>query len=68
VGDDAQGHALVLHWNGSSWLPQVSANAGVTDNLLGGASRIPGSSSVWAVGFTLTSGDVDRTLIERGAG
>lgn len=57
---------LAQRWNGTSWLPQVSANSGPTDNLLQAASAVPGAGYVWAVGFRLTSSGVDQTLIEQG--
>jgi hypothetical protein len=58
---------LVQKWNGTSWISQASANTGATDNLLEGASAVPGGSFVWAVGFSLTASGVDHTLIERGS-
>ena len=57
---------IAERWNGSSWAVQASADVGATDNLLTGAAAIPGTGSVWAVGFRLTSSNVDQTLIERG--
>ena len=56
---------LAEQFNGASWATQPSANVGTTDNLLTGATRIPGSGGVWAVGFHLTATGPDQTLIER---
>ena len=69
VFPDTSKHLAQLYrerWNGSSWAVQASADVGATDNLLTGAAAIPGTGSVWAVGFRLTSSNVDQTLIERG--
>jgi hypothetical protein len=59
---------LAARWNGLSWIPQVAPNVGTTDNLLQAAARIPGATNAWGVGFRLTSGGVDQTLIVRGGG
>ena len=56
---------LAQRWNGSNWVADASANVGATDNLLTGATAIPGTASAWAVGFRLTASNVDQTLIER---
>jgi hypothetical protein len=58
---------LANRWNGLSWALETSPNVGSTDNLLQGASRIPGTSTGWAVGFRLTSSGLDQTLIMRGS-
>ncbi|MEA2148164.1 MAG: hypothetical protein QOG59_3751, partial [Solirubrobacteraceae bacterium] len=50
-----------------SWALEASPNVGSTDNLLQAASRIPGTSTAWAVGFRLTSSGLDQTLIMRGS-
>ena len=57
---------LAEQFNGTSWSILPSANIGATDNLLTGAARIPGTTSVWAVGFHLTAAGPDQTLVERG--
>jgi len=56
---------LAARWNGTSWAADPSASVGTTDNLLNGAAAIPGTRSAWAVGFRLTTGGGDQTLIER---
>jgi hypothetical protein len=56
---------LAQRFNGASWAADPSANVGSTDNLLTGASAIPGTASAWAVGFRLTVSGPDQTLIER---
>ena len=58
---------LAEQFNGTSWSIVPSVNVGATDNLLMGAARIPGTTSVWAVGFNLTATGPDQTLIERGS-
>jgi hypothetical protein len=58
---------LAEQWGGMSWTIVPTVNAGTTDNLLTGAARIPGTTSVWAVGFHLTATGPDQTLIERGS-
>jgi hypothetical protein len=60
--------SLALRWTGTSWAGQVTPVVGTSDNLLKAASRIPGATTAWAVGFRLTSADVDQTLILRGGG
>jgi hypothetical protein len=56
---------LAEQFNDTSWSIVPSVNVGATDNLLMGAARIPGTTSVWAVGFNLTATGPDQTLIER---
>lgn len=57
---------LALGWNGTSWAGVATPNVGSTDNLLQGASRIPGTATAWAVGFHLTTGGPNQTLILKG--
>ncbi len=56
---------LAETWNGTSWAIQPTPNVGTTDNLLKGASSVPGASTAWAVGFHLTNGGPYQTLILR---
>jgi len=55
---------LAARSNGATWSADPSVSVGTTDNLLQGATAIPGTRSAWAVGFRLTAG-ADQTLIER---
>jgi hypothetical protein len=58
---------LALRWNGSSWSTVATPNAGAADNLLKGATAIPGKTGVWAVGDHLTAGGgPTKTLVLRG--
>ena len=43
------GRGLILHWDGSQWSIVNSPNSG-TGTWLFGMARIPGSSTIWAVG------------------
>lgn len=58
---------LAERFNGTSWSIVPSGNTSTTDTLLAGTARIPGTTSVWAVGFRLTATGPDHTLIERGS-
>jgi hypothetical protein len=64
------GRTLALQWNGTSWVTQPTPNVGTADNMLLGATAIPGTGPVWAVGlrvFVIPSGfRVDQTLILKG--
>ena len=44
------GQTLIEHWNGTAWRIVSSPNPGSTDNGLGGVARVPGTSTLWAVG------------------
>jgi hypothetical protein len=57
---------LVLRWDGTGWATVPSANAGSTDNALQAAAAVPGSTTVWAVGFRYTSGGISQTLTLKG--
>jgi hypothetical protein len=58
---------LAERWDGTSWTLRPTPNVGAADNLLRGASQIPGTSEVWAVGFHLSSGGPTQTLVLRGS-
>jgi hypothetical protein len=58
---------LAETWSGASWSFAATPNVGSTDNLLKGVAAIPGTTSVWAVGFHLTTGGPDGTVILRGS-
>ncbi len=54
---------LAETWSGTSWSVSPTPNVGTSDNLLQGVTAIPGTSSVWAVGFHLTPGGPYQTVI-----
>lgn len=60
VGDDGQGHALALRFDGVGWSPVAVPPAGASDVLLG--VRAFSSSDVWAVGDQ-TAGTTAKTLV-----
>jgi hypothetical protein len=57
---------LAQQWNGTGWATQSTPNVGTSDNLIGGASAVPGTTTVWAVGFLLAGSGQQQTLILRG--
>jgi hypothetical protein len=44
------GQTLLEHWNGTAWRIVSSPNPGSADNRLAGVARVPGTSTLWAVG------------------
>jgi hypothetical protein len=54
---------LVEHWNGSSWTVQRSPSPVTGNNTLSSVAATS-SSNVWAVGYTLSTGGQQKTLIE----
>ena len=57
---------LAERWDGSSWFVRATPNVGAADNMLRGASPIPGSIELWVAGAHLTSGGPTQTLLLRG--
>jgi len=55
---------LIEHWNGTSWQVVSSPNVGSRDNFLLGVTRVPSSSSLWAVGLYIDSSGSSKTLTE----
>ena len=55
---------LIEHWNGTSWQVVSSPNVGSRDNFLLGVTRVPGSTSLWAVGLCIDSSGSSKTLTE----
>ncbi|MDQ6606174.1 MAG: hypothetical protein M3Z06_06450 [Actinomycetota bacterium] len=59
---------LVERWNGAAVAVQSSPNVGASDNLLQGVGALPGTSTVFAVGFHLQATGPYQTLILKGVG
>jgi hypothetical protein len=58
------GKSQILHWNGTAWsLAASPASPFGGEPVLAGASRVPGSTEVWAAGDTLTAASTHRTFI-----
>src|SRR5262249_42184477 len=58
---------LILHWNGSVWLPVTSVSPGAYENLLYAVAVVPGSGGhdVWAAGsYSNNSGNPVANLME----
>jgi erythromycin esterase-like protein len=53
---------LILHWDGHAWTQVTSPSPGGTDNELFGVRAVSGTDA-WAVGYDVTSGSTDQTLI-----
>jgi erythromycin esterase-like protein len=53
---------LILHWDGHAWTQVTSPSPGGTDNELFGVRAVSGTDA-WAVGYDITSGSTDQTLI-----
>jgi len=64
AGATAPTRTLIVRWNGTSWTQVPSPNpAGATSyNELAGVAATS-ASNAWAVGFYLTSGGAERTLV-----
>jgi hypothetical protein len=59
---------LAERWNGSAWATVATPNVGAADNLLKGATSIPGTPEGWLVGEHLTAGGGPiQTLVLRGS-
>ncbi len=53
-------------WNGGGWSVTITPNVTVNGNYLDGASKIPTTADVWAVGGDENAnGTIHQTLIER---
>jgi hypothetical protein len=57
--------SLAERWTGTSWVTESTPNVGTTDNLLNGVAALPGTSTLFAVGFHLTVNGPYQTLILR---
>src|SRR5215472_4381390 len=53
---------LILHWDGRAWTQVTSPSPGGTDNELFGVRAVSGTDA-WAVGYDVTTGSTDKTLI-----
>jgi hypothetical protein len=62
--DDTAGmrKTLILHWDGHAWTQVTSPSPGGADNELFGVRAVSGTDA-WAVGYDVTSGSTDKTLI-----
>ena len=56
-------HALIEHWDGTSWSVVPSPSVGTNSNFLKGVTRVPGTNQVWAAGY-YSAGSYTQTLIE----
>jgi len=69
VGNYQQGQVtrtFAMLWNGGGWSVTITPNVSVNSNFLNGASTIPTTADVWAVGgYDNSNGSLHRTLIER---
>src|ERR1700680_4862350 len=43
---------LIEHWNGTKWSVVPSPNVGASSNDLTSVAQVPGSTAVWAVGYS----------------
>lgn len=55
IGGSKPIQTLTEHWDGTAWSVVASPNVGSGDNLLNGASAVPGTDDVWTVGQYSTS-------------
>ena len=55
---------LTEYWDGTSWSVIPSPNNGTSGNELFGVAHVPKSSSLWAVGYYVSSTGYDETLAE----
>lgn len=58
------GNTLTEYWNGTTWKLVASPNAAAISSL-NGLVRVPGSATLWAVGSSFSTEDIQRTLTER---
>ncbi len=58
---------LVERWNGSAVTVQSSPNVGGSDNLLQGVGALPGTATVFAVGFHLQATGPYQTVVLKGS-
>ncbi|MEO8972852.1 MAG: hypothetical protein ABI406_14785 [Ktedonobacteraceae bacterium] len=63
VNQQGTSQTLTEQWNGSKWNVVPGANP-ATDNYLSGVSRVPGSSTMWAVG-DYYNGNTTQPLTEK---
>jgi hypothetical protein len=60
--DGTMRKTLILHWDGHAWAQVTSPSPGGTDNELFGVRAVSGTDA-WAVGYDITSGSTDQTLV-----
>ncbi len=56
---------LTLNWNGSAWSTVASPDAG-SSSLLTSVSATPGAATVWAAGYSGTSGSFNPLILQNG--
>ncbi len=56
---------LTLNWNGSAWSTVPSPDAG-SSSLLTSVSAPPGAATVWAAGYSGTSGSFNPLILRNG--
>jgi|SRR5579863_9804512 len=66
VGDyySANWQTLIEHWNGVNWNVIPSPNVASSNNIISGAAKVPGTSTIWAVGYSIDSSSTSHSLIE----
>jgi hypothetical protein len=57
---------LTLNWNGTAWTTVASPDSGSSTSELNAVSTLPGSSTVWAVGYSGTSGSANPLVLQNG--
>jgi hypothetical protein len=69
VGEWVNGSILQpfsMNWNGTAWTAVAAPNVGASGSILQGASLVPHTTSIWAVGSSLNSDTSPHvTLIEK---
>jgi len=63
--DGSRTQTFTMQWTGSSWATVASPDFGGADalyNQLNAASKIPGTTDVWAVGFHGTTANTNNTV------
>lgn len=63
VNSSSVEQTLVEHWNGTAWSVIPSPNVASSSSTLFGVSAIS-ASNIWAVGFSFSSGNPQKTLVE----
>jgi len=65
LGSKNTNDTLTEHWNGTRWSVVPSPNVGSSSNVLVGVARVPGSTLIWAVGYTQDIHGKASTLTEQ---
>jgi len=62
--NDGIAQTLTEHWDGISWNVVSSPNPGTSDDELVGVAQVPGTNTLWAVGY-FSNGSSEQTLVEQ---